>query len=90
VEQAEAVGAQEEVLSLDVADDLGRWRLQTAGADVLEGDVELTLFRLTTVNGGSDEDIALVGIHVPQAVAVGDHGARSKGCIRHRRHPWRY
>jgi len=65
VEQAEAVGTQEEVLSRRVAHALGRRWLRAAGADVLEGDVEPGLLCLAAVNGGGDEDVSLLTIHVP-------------------------
>lgn len=87
MQQAEAVDTQKEVLRREVAHSSRRREGQMAGLDVLQRHAEFALFRLAAVNGGSDKDGAIVYIRVPQAKAVDDHGAKSKGCIRHRHYP---
>ena len=79
VQQAEAVGPQQQVLGGRVADDAGRGWLQPARQEILEGDVELELFRLAGVDGRGDEDVFFLGIDAPQATPVLDDGAGGEG-----------
>jgi hypothetical protein len=40
--------------------------------------VEFVLLRFAGVDRGGDQDIASLGVHAPQAVAILDHSARWK------------
>jgi len=79
MQQAEAIGTQQQLLGSRVTNDLRRWWLQTAGADTLEGDVEPALLDLAAINGRGHQGGAFLAIHPPQTVAVGDDGSGSEG-----------
>ena len=75
VEEAETVGSEEKVLGGRMSHDVGRGGVQTARTDILEGEIELDLLRLAAINGGGDENSALLSVYSPQTTAVGDDGS---------------
>ena len=76
VQQAEAVGSQEQVLCLGVTDGLCRGRLQPARLDVFQWHIEPALLWLAAVNRRDGQDVASLRVYAPQAGATSDHGPR--------------
>jgi hypothetical protein len=69
------MGAEEEILCLDVADNVGGRGVEPARLDVLKRDVELGLLRRAAVDGSGDKDVSFLTVHAPQARSGTDDGA---------------
>jgi hypothetical protein len=88
MQQAEAIGVEQQILRRGVADDIRCGWFQAAGADILERNVKLLGLGLPAVDGCSHQHVPGLGIHPPEAIAVGDDTSRSESGFRHRGSPF--